>query len=874
MTHQSAASHTRPLLGEAIPPLKGFSDLDTTFLLFHTDEFSALSSRKKFKRVNAALLQRIQQEEPPCFLLKAVLEFIGRVNEEKILAEPYSITLFELWLNQFSRLTSEDILLVRGKIVGRHIPRDEYQVFFPVGMGKVFQGSHFVAAHLSPDIDTTVSSFWGWVDAFGCRVAEGTHQWSFPPGLSDGHIQLYFRRMFGDRVFEQASRPLPTVTISAQDLLTKREFHKISDAERADSIDHSRSERAFVIVDAEGLYRGEWRSGDAEDVRQVVVGLSNCLRWFEGQCHAGMIRVLATQQSTIDEVAASYEQVLDTTIQDCPAAKESSPHGQKLFHEYLKKVIGLPNGSSHSFRDLFPRLDAVFSSSFHRFMERTRELNSPDLFDDLGMLKSDRVMSARAVANVVEAMRQALHTARDGMERLSHLLTVKRDVLGFPPTFVTLKSDVDEMRSKIGHFDHLTVVIPERNGHWYPLGIVYANDLRKNVLGTASLRDFSTLEETKMASYVEVISIVDHHKMRLQTTTPPTLLIGDVQSSNTLVAEQSLILNKRYGKQDSLHSLLAMVEKQALPRKDLSEQLLKACCRQVSEEPSSFFVDPAREMCEYFSSIFGILDDTDLLSKVSRRDVVCLKNILDRMRSLIDGVSSEAVSFDRIPDDDQFVPSAAKALLQSDDLYSIYASVYQFREKEVEKALTAAIEGKPSKLFLDTKEQNGCCRVGQAKLFHDNIKTYQSHRQALVSLWQKGAEEIFSARQQMDFFMQMVSTVPSEKEVYQGVEGNYEHQDEMWIWTPEGGVPEQHLIGFLNSFEGSPVAQKVAIDVEIVGPLAELKKTVIDQNFSRAHSVIAHPTSEGPTMIFFRYKARAINSRKSQVTPFLPKLLP
>lgn len=875
MTRQGSSSHKKRL-GECLPSLKRFDGLDECFRQFSTDDFHSLRSRDKFRQINRALLSCIQEVPTPCFLLAAVLEFIARINKAKFLSETYTLTLFELWLNHFSGLSSEEILLIRGKIIGRYIPRDAYQVFFPVGMGKMFQGSHFVAAHLSPDIDTTVASFWGWADAFGCRVAEGTHQWSLPSGLSDGHIQLFFKGLFGDLLFEQVSRPLSTITINAQDLLTKRDFHRIHENERADSIDHSRTEHAVIIVDKDGLYKGEWRSGDAENVRQVVSRLSNCLRWFEGQCHAGMIRVLAKKRSTADEVIASYERVLTTVLKDCPVAKESTEHGRKLFNEYVKKVLGLPRGLHHTFRELLLQLDSVFSSSFHLFFEKCEELRSPDLFDEKGMLKPDRVRAAHAVEDVVEAMEQALDIAREGMERLSHLLIVKKEVLGFPSTFVTLKSDVDEMRSKIDHFDHLTVVIPEVDGHWYPVGVVYADDLKKSVLGTASFRDFSNPEETKMASYVEVVSIVDHHKMRLQTSTPPTLLIGDAQSSNTLVSEQSLRLNKQYGSQDTVQDILAMVQKHVpgIPFEKLADTLHAALGKEPTKEKGPFFVDPSRELCEYFSYIFGILDDTDLLSKVSRRDIISLKNLLDRMRSLVEGYPTVAVSLDHIADDENFVRNAAKQLLQSDDLHSIYANVYTFREKEIEEALTFAIEGKPSTFFLDTKEQNGCCRVGQAKLFHNNVKTYEGHRKALILLWQKASEAIFTARPHIDFFLQMISTVPSEKEVYRGEEGTWDHQDEMWIWTPDGGVPEQHLIGFLNNFEGSPVGQKLPIDVEIVGPLAEQRKEVFAQNFPKAHSIAARITAEGPTLAFLRYKAGAINSRKSQVSPFLPKLLP
>jgi hypothetical protein len=837
MTHTAPVRKKR-LLGECVPTLQSFANLEESLLKFRAANFRSLSSRKKFVRISKALLQLIQAHSTPCFLLGAVLQFIDRVNEEKLADEPYSLTGFELWLNHFSTLSMDEILAVRGKIVGRLVPRDEYQVFFPVGMGKTYQGSHFVAAHLSPDVDTTISSFWGWVDAFGCRVAEGTHQWSLPPGLSDGHIRLFFDGLFGKNLFERLSRSTPAMTINAGDLLTKREFHRVLESARGDSVDHSRTEHAVIIVDEEGYYKGEWRSGDAEDVRQVISGLTHALRWFEGQCHAGMIRVLAHEEATTDRVVSSYERLLKIEVNDCPAVKELSERARRLFHEYLKRVIGLQKGSHHTFHDLLLQLDMTFSTSFGSFFAKCKGLTSPELFTSQGHMKADRAEAAKAVEAVVEAMERALQTALDQMEKLSHLLEVKRTVLGYPPTFVMLKSDVEEMRTKMGHFDHLTVVIPEGEGQWYPVGVVYADDLRKNILGTVSFRDFSSPEETKMASYIEVISIVDHHKLRLQTSTPPTLVIGDVQSSNTLMAEQSLRINAQYGKDEG-----------------------------------TFFIDSRRELCECFMYIFGILDDTDLLSKVSRRDIFSLRNILHRMRTIVDGEESAKISFEHIAEDKDFVRNAAKALLRNEDLHSIYVNVYRFREKEVEEALAAAAQGLKSNLFMDTKEQNGCCRVGQIKLFYNNIRTYQAHRQELITLWQREAEAVFADRSQVDFFLQMVSTVLSEKEVFRGEESGWDHKDEIWIWSPEGSVPEQHLIAFLNNFDTSSAARSLPIEVEIIGSQAEKRKSLFAQNFPRARHVKVQTTVYGPTIAFLRYPAGAINSRKSQVSPFLPKLL-
>ena len=39
-------------------------------------------------------------------------------------------------------------------------------------MGKIYEGTHFVTAHKSPDLDTTIASFWGWLDAFAAPAVE------------------------------------------------------------------------------------------------------------------------------------------------------------------------------------------------------------------------------------------------------------------------------------------------------------------------------------------------------------------------------------------------------------------------------------------------------------------------------------------------------------------------------------------------------------------------------------------------------------------------------------------------------------------------------------------------------------------------------
>lgn len=858
----------KQLLGEHLPPLHVRFDLEKIFAQFSSKIFQKASSRVKFAKVCKTLLKEIESAETPCFLLPSVLAFIDKVNELHVTDEPFSLSLFETWINHFSRKTFDQILQIRGKIVGRYIPREEYQVFFPVGMGKVLPGSHVVAAHLSPDVDTTVSSFWGWLDAFGCHVSEGNHQWSLPSGLSDGHIQLFLRKIFGDSFFRLVPRELQTITLSAQDLLTKRDFFKVTQDRAVDSVDITAAEHAVVIVDEQGLYQGEWRSYDAEVIGNILTSFRGCLRWFESRCYARLIHMLAKDRPTDEYVKEAYKEPLETVIANCPVLLEISEKARKLLDSYLKDVLMLPNGILETFFSLFTHLDQKMQASFSEFLKKCSLIQRKGDADD------GRKNASSVVEEAILAMGKSLDFIQTETSTFAHVLRIKEVVLNLPTTCITLKSDIDEMRSKIGNLDHLTIVVKERTGGYFPVGIVYAEDLRKTTLGTASLRDFSSLEETKMASYIEVVSILDHHKTKLTTSVPPTLVIGDAQSSNTLLAEISLSLNTKYGV--DVHDtsfLLQSLRDKNLGETELQEKLI-AALSVLPKRQEPFFVDINRELAEYFSYLYAILDDTDLLTKVSFRDVFAVKALLDRMRSLVEGKQMESVSFSELfIGDPDFVKKAAKLLLQSHDLHSIYVHMYQFKEEEVERAMRLLLEGRTSTFFLDTKEQNGCCRIGQAKLFCKNVPTFEKHKEEIRAVYIKECQKVHAARPHIDFYLEMTSTIPSSDEVCSPNEIVWEHEDEIWIYSPDDGVSEQHLVWFLNNFQSSQTAQKIPIRISCIGKHAEGRALLCRQNFPAAKEIVVKAKAEGPTIVVLSFPAGKINSRKAQISPYLPKLV-
>ena len=190
------------LLGDFPLQSKRFDKLDIVFSSFKDKKFQEKNSHQKNAFVSSTLCELIRKAKEPTFLLEAVVDFISRIKKENIL-EIYTLSLFELWLNHYSTLTWQENYEVRAKIMGKWIPRDSYQCYFPIGMGKSYPGTHFITAHNSPDLDTIIASFWGWVDAFAARVSEGLHVWNVPggPPYTQVEIGILFHNLFGDGVF-------------------------------------------------------------------------------------------------------------------------------------------------------------------------------------------------------------------------------------------------------------------------------------------------------------------------------------------------------------------------------------------------------------------------------------------------------------------------------------------------------------------------------------------------------------------------------------------------------------------------------------------------------------------------------------------------
>lgn len=858
---------------------ESFKNLSQVISSLKKPAFKKAPESECSSKISAVLLEQIQKCKTPCFLLPAVIDFIDQVNVQLRPLE-YTFSHFEFWLNQFSGLSEEENYLVRAKIVGKFIPRDQYQSLFPIGNGKRYVGSHYVTAHGSPDLDTTIASFWGWVDAFGARVSEGLHIWNMPPGGIFSSLEASpLTDAFNKRLFKNICQNRSSLAPSSVDFTTQKTLIKknLSDSSISPE-DHERHKHAVMVVDKKGFYVGDIRSEDYESIRQIIRLVTNNLRWFENALHIRLIDLFSKKTVDLQGVSDVLKHIYNQKLTDYVINKQLTDKIKAQVKDYLTNILGLSKGLEASFKELAQSLKkrgvkklASLSDQLEAAFKKNKVFNAS------GKLANKREAIFKSFNQISSGIEDAIEEMRTFMSSLDIAIQIKRKVFKFPARYVTPYASLDEVVDKISVFNHLSVVFPNKDGSFWPLGIIKAEDIRSKYLGTVSLRDFCNRSEVKIDSSLEIISVLDHHKTDLKTLNPPLSLTGDVQSCNIIVAEEAFKINDCYS-YGFLTDKKLEKEIKSVSSKPLTSSLARIQSRLLSkkialEKKGGYFIHPSREYFEYLSFLHAIIDDTDLLSKATKRDVYCVASLLNRMRSIKDKKEVEVINFDHLIEDESFVSKAVEAIVKNEDMYEVYKSIYGKREKAIEKAITHTATGKTMEFFSDTKEQNGCCRISQSKVFSKNIKSYEKHFEKLLQVWWEKADEVYSNHESIDLHLHMISTIPGAQDVFNGGEPTYRHRDHMWIYIPDSNQAIHHLSAFLNAFKNAPNVQNNHMEYQVLGSSEVNYAELFKHHFSAAVSQKKVSIKKKMPIVLLSFDAGTLNSRKAQITPYLPVLV-
>lgn len=748
-----------------------------------------------FQGLIEKILGKAFDDDRPDFALKEVYSTINCLREQ---GNDCTFADFEYYLIHESRLNKTQEMLLRAKIAGKRVPRATYQALFPVGSDQTYVGSVIVTGHKSPDIDTTVASFLGWLDAFCAKVGTSLHRWNVPndPTVIT-ETKLLFLDRFGPNFFKIFSQNRENLTLTAFDLATRQGLFIKTITDSSIAFEPHLGQHAYAIINHEKQFVGHFRPEDVDEVRSVIDSLNHCLRYAQNEIFSALVSKLGSYEAFIMLPIAEFEPVINNT-----------PRQRSYLDCYLKEVLEQEKGIQTTVEELMRGLNVGFE-----------------------LLKEAKDKS-ESLEILFEIVSQSFGQARALMDTFEIALKVKEKVLNIPSLVLHPDATIDEIEIKMKESSQLLVVKEGR-----PLGVIYSSMLRKPILGYVCFRDFCNDTEIGRPSYLGVLSVLDHHKMHLATSSIANVLSMDAQSSNCLVANCAFLINDQFPL--SHYTKEKVDEMLKLAMEDLESEtslrlLQRVLTLKLADRKKGGWISSERAYFEYLLCLYAAIDDTDLLEKNTPYDQKIFVELINRLASIEQKNEVEVASLE-----------GAKPLIQNEHLYAYYAKVYQLKEEEINQRIKA------HSIFHDTKWQ-GKAMIGQIKIYPKNVETYLHHRTFLLEKWEKGLESA-------PLKMMMVTTLHGANDLYKGESVAYKHLDELWITSQNTNEGDSQVAFFLTTF--SEAKKDFAFIIEahpryhklLQGCFLLIKKIVPLQD----------------DYIILRYAATTIPSRKKDISPFI-----
>jgi hypothetical protein len=146
-------------------------------------------------------------------------------------------------------------------------------------------------------------------------------------------------------------------------------------------------------------------------------------------------------------------------------------------------------------------------------------------------------------------------------------------------------------------------------------------------------------------------------------------------------------------------------------------------------------------------------------------------------------------------------------------------------------------------------------------------------REGIVKQWLKEASQRSKEHPEIDLHLFMISTIPNAEEVYANTLGQYSHEDELWIWVSSSQQGLTHLASFLSAFQNASEVIHNHLRLSLIGKNVQELDEVFTHNFLPVERKEDSFTLENEAMAVLYYDAGSINSRKSMISPYLPRLI-
>ncbi|WP_157952649.1 hypothetical protein, partial [Candidatus Similichlamydia epinepheli] len=364
-----------------------------------------------------------------------------------------------------------------------------------------------------------------------------------------------------------------------------------------------------------------------------------------------------------------------------------------------------------------------------------------------------------------------------------------------------------------GNNSPISLIALNDKNHSIPIGCIERDRVRFVGSGTVTLRDFSNRFEADVANHLDIISVVDHHKTSLETSTPTLFCTADVQACSVLLQE-------------------------------LEESFI----RNQDQEEDETYIHHDRTSLYSFSLLASIFDDTDLLAKAKRRDCLAVRRLIEQF------TGSDLIWVKGRP-----LSEIKQQILSHPSAFSIYSKFFDLRKKNIEKAIKDAGHYRSFELFSDTKIQGAGILVGQSKLFLANWEELVKLRAQVIKQWILFCEKKYP---EAFFSCHLMGTMLSSEQILKGKGHQENHKDQLWLT----GKSQKKIELFLKNLLEEELHPK-EIEIELINGCLLSEKFPL---LSFCQKITQSSVREiDQCLLTIHFPAGKLNSRKSSLTPHM-----
>ena len=381
-------------------------------------------------------------------------------------------------------------------------------------------------------------------------------------------------------------------------------------------------------------------------------------------------------------------------------------------------------------------------------------------------------------------------------------------------------------------------------------GAIQSDIFKQKEMISVSLRDFSNKAEVPITSAANVVSIIDHHKTDIQSSKPWNCIISDTESCNTIIAEHLFNQYDMYSRPYSGNDTVDQITKEKHLDSEKRRTLVKLLAQRTDASNDTYFVDINRELHDYELLLHAILDDTDLLSKTSIRDLICIAELIDRIVSITDRRRNSILrtQVEQLNSDKKVIK---EIILEHPFMQTTMKRIYTMRIEQVEEDILSL----SSSLFSDTKYMSDVS-ICQVKLFPDNITSLNEHYDNLTHHWK---QLITDSKRDTRLDILFFSTLKQKHHT-----NTNQPLDKMLIRFQQNDTARSKLMHFLNHFLTQQSLLSCTIKLN-----THPNETSFFAELAHLENVTIKDTHAIQSTLIIEYPASQVNSRKKQIAPFI-----